>query len=132
MAEDKRPVGRPRTTVADLPEDWLAIIKECGEQGGSYVECRHALGIGDSAWETLQADSPEFRQAVKNAKAASNAWWERLGRKLAMEGGGNSAVWIFNMKNRFGWRDQKPDSEQDEAPPESVSVNVKDGRKPDA
>lgn len=58
----------------------------------------------------MLADSPEFQAAVKKGEEACNIWWERLGRKLAMDGGGNSAVWIFNMKNRFGWRDKQEDA----------------------
>lgn len=77
----------------------------------------------------MQADCPEFRQAVKEAQTACNMWWERLGRKLASEGGGNSAVWIFNMKNRFGWRDVQATAEESAEVPSGVAVDVKDGRK---
>lgn len=31
-----------------------------------------------------------------------------------MDGGGNAAVYIFNMKNRFGWRNEP--EQQDEGP----------------
>ncbi|KGQ19917.1 hypothetical protein LF41_2424 [Lysobacter dokdonensis DS-58] len=57
-----------------------------------------------------------------------------MGRKLAANGGGNSAVWIFNMKNRFNWRDKQDDAGEDgDAPsPVKIEVTVKDGRKPDA
>ena len=35
---EKRPVGRPRTTVDDLPQDWEQIIMDCGQEEGSAVE----------------------------------------------------------------------------------------------
>lgn len=101
------PVGRPRTTVDDLPEDWQAIMRECGQEGGSAVEARCLLGIGTSAWETLLEDSEEFRVTEKERQALCEVWWERTGRKMAQGADGNATVWIFNMKNRFGWRDKQ-------------------------
>lgn len=102
--------GRPRTTIDKLPKDWKGTVKRVGDEGGSAAELRAELGIGRSAWDTLLTDSDEFRAAVKAAEDACAVWWERTGRRLAANGGGNSAIWIFNMKNRFGWRD-KPEGE---------------------
>lgn len=79
---------------------------ECGQDGGSAIEARCLLGIGDSAWETLLTDSEEFRLAEKKRQALCEVWWERQGRRMASGADGNPAVWIFNMKNRFGWRDK--------------------------
>jgi len=101
------PVGRPRTTIKDLPEDWENLICEAGQEGASIIEIQCVLGIGDSAWETLLEDSEEFRLTVKKAKALCQVWWERHGRKMAKgEAEGNATVWIFNMKNRFSWADK--------------------------
>lgn len=101
------PVGRPRTKVKDLPKGWKNIITDCGQEGGSAVEIRCLLGIGESAWNTLLADSEDFRRTVKNAKALCEVWWERRGREMATGSDGNATVWIFNMKNRFGWHDKQ-------------------------
>lgn len=106
MDSEKRPVGRPRTTVDDLPNDWQQIMTDCGQDGGSAAEARCLLGIGMSAWETLLKDSEEFREAEKVRQALCEVWWEKRGREMASGEQGNSAVWIFNMKNRFGWRDR--------------------------
>lgn len=127
-------MARPRTTLDKLPKDWKKLLKECASEGGSATEARVALGIGRSAWDTLQADSKEFQTAVKEAEALCQSWWERLGRTLSKDGGGNSAIWIFNMKNRFGWRDKPEDASDDveQSTPVKIEVTVKDGRKPDA
>lgn len=105
--EGKRPVGRPRTTTDDLPGNWEQVLIDCGQEGGSAVEMRCLLGIGQSAWETLLEDSEHFRLTVNRAHALCAVWWERCGRGMATGADGNATVWIFNMKNRFGWRDQK-------------------------
>lgn len=101
------PVGRPRTTTDDLPDGWQDIITDCGQSGGSAVEMRCLLGIGESAWGTLIEDSDEFQRTVKRAKALCEVWWERRGRDMATGKDGNATVWIFNMKNRFGWHDKQ-------------------------
>lgn len=107
MTDKKRPVGRPRTTVEDLPKDWKEKMMACGQEGGSAVEARCLLGIGTSAWETLLEDSEEFRATEKIRSDLCNVWWERRGREMASGEDGNATVWIFNMKNRFGWRDKQ-------------------------
>lgn len=80
---------------------------ECGQDGGSAVEVRCLLGIGESAWETLLKDSEDFRRTEKTRQALCEVWWERRGREMATGSDGNATVWIFNMKNRFGWRDKQ-------------------------
>lgn len=107
IGDDKRPVGRPRTTLDDLPEGWHQIMLDCGQEGGSAVEARCLLGIGMSAWETLIEDFAEFRETEKTRKALCAVWWERQGRRMATGADGNATVWIFNMKNRFGWHDKQ-------------------------
>lgn len=105
--KEKRKVGRPRTTLDKLPADWKTLMRECAQEGGSEVEARCILGISETAWLTLMADSEEFRGTVKECKALCRTWWERQGRKMAAGvAEGNATVWIFNMKNRFGWRDK--------------------------
>ena len=129
MSEAKRPVGRPRTTVDDLPDDWKDIVIDCGQEGGSEVEMRCLLGIGDSAWYTLMEDSDDFRRTIKQARALCEVWWERQGRKMAAGADGNATVWIFNMKNRFRWRDKPAEDDDTDAPqPTTVNINVTDAR----
>ena len=107
MGDDNNKVGRPRTTVDDLPDDWESIMINCGKRGGSEVEMRVLLGIGESAFYTLCNDSTQFQRTRKLSRDLCNVWWERRGRDMAIGKDGNPTVWIFNMKNRFGWRDKQ-------------------------
>jgi len=101
-------MGRPRTTVADLPAEWESMMREAAQDGASAVEIRCILGIGESAWETLIEDDADFRRTVKESKDLCQVWWERQGRKMSCgESDGNATTWIFNMKNRFGWHDKQ-------------------------
>lgn len=107
MTTEKRPVGRPRTTTDDLPSGWQKIMLDCGAEGGSAVECRVLLGIAQTAWETLLEDSEEFRVTEKERQDLCQIWWDKQGRRMTQDGQGSAAVWVFNMKNRFGWRDKQ-------------------------
>ena len=100
--------GRPKTQLTDLPEGWDALIHEVASNGGSQLECRSALGISNDLWYRLKDEEPEFSEAVKRAEEACQVWWERLGRNMSMGAidKGNATTWIFNMKNRFGWKDK--------------------------
>ena len=80
---------------------------DCGQEGGSAVEVRCLLGIGESGYGTLLEDSAEFRRTVKRAQDLCQVWWERQGRYMATGADGNATVWIFNMKNRFSWHDKQ-------------------------
>ena len=121
------PVGRPRTTVEDLPANWKEIMADCGQEGGSAVEVRCSLGIGESAWGTLLEDSEEFQQAEEQRQMLCQVWWEKQGRRMVVTGDGSASVWIFNMKNRFGMRDQPKDEGSENAgEPLNIQFEVAD------
>lgn len=71
-------------------------------------------------------DHPEFSNAKKLYTIHCQKYWEKKsndhithykdGKQL------NSAVWIFNMRNRFGWRD-KPKDEIDERD-NNINLNI--------
>ena len=109
-AKQKHAGGRPKKTLADLPGGWAEATLELAAEGGSDVEIRaQALGgISDDLWYRFIAEEPEFSRTIKKAHTLSKAWWMKLGRAgAAGKININAASWIFNMKNRFGWRDRK-------------------------
>ena len=76
-------------------------------QGLSYEAFAGVVGTHIDTlyhWEKIH---PEFSEAKKHGVSRSRIWWERAGQSgmLGEVKGFNAAVWIFNMKNRFGWRD---------------------------
>lgn len=106
------PVGRPKVQLTDLPEGWQEKLIELGKEGASDVEMRVELNISQPLWERLIKEEPEFCVTVKRARELCEAWWTKHGRHMsAGVADGNAAVYIFNMKNRFRWRD-KPEEEQ--------------------
>lgn len=99
------PVGRPRTRLEDLPANWEQIMMDVAQEGGSKTSAKCALGIFDSAWDTLLADYEEFRLALKKCDLLCEQWWENRGKEMANGSPGSANVWKFNMQNRFGWRE---------------------------
>lgn len=114
--EQARPVGRPRTTVEDLPEGWQDIMKQAAQQGGSTVSIMVLLGIGHTAFETLLEDSEEFRRTVEACRLLAQHWHETVGRNMMRGANGNAVAWKFAMQNQFGWKDKNQVSGDPEAP----------------
>lgn len=101
--------GRPKDEVIDrLKEGWQTRFVEMGKEGCSDVEIRAEFGISDDLWYRWIAEDEEFSRTYKAAKIACHAKWEQMGRKMAFgQAEGNPTTWIFNMKNRFNWRDKQ-------------------------
>ena len=103
-------VGRPTKF-----EHWMCgKIVEVGAVGGTATEMCCAIGIhADTLYEWIKPTSDvfnkEFTDAFKTARALSQAWWEREGRKATMGGvpGFQGATYAFMMKNIFRneWQD---------------------------
>lgn len=78
---------------------------------------------------------PDFHKAKEIGHTASMLFWEKEGVEglwtLTEREGPvtttrtlNSTVWIFNMKNRFGWRDKQPDEEPEDPPGISATPDL--------
>lgn len=76
--------------------------------GLSYETFGNLIDTSMSVIYNWESKHPSFKDAKKKAFSKSMEFWEQKG----MEGMINSrnfsaAMWIFNMKNRFGWTDKK-------------------------
>ena len=81
------------------------LLIEHMREGNSFISfcARHSIPRR-TAYNWLEKH-PEFKEAKEIGDKEAQSWWEDLGRTLALKG--NSAVYIFNMKNRFGWTDKR-------------------------
>jgi len=106
MEDKKKSPGRPTNYKPEYCEALIAHMKS-----GLSFECfGAAIGVSrDNVYEWAKVH-PEFSESKELAKAASLLFWEREGVKgLWNEKDGpqlNNSVWIFNMKNRHGWKDK--------------------------
>jgi hypothetical protein len=124
-------MARPKESIQDRiskgmikstwEEDCLALSKD----GASDVELREELNISDDLWYRWIDEDEEFSRTIKRCHRLCQIWWERHGRKMASgQADGNATVWIFNMKNRFGWTDR---TQQDNISTDgSISISWED------
>ena len=92
-------------------------------QGAGVKELAHYLGVSrQTIYRWADANDKQyhrpFAEALALGRELSEAWWMRFGR-LAMMGKVEAAPpsgWIFNMKNRFGWRDRVELAGSEDAP----------------
>lgn len=100
--------GRPRTTMADLPDNWQQIMRDEAQVGHGVTAFMVKLGVTRRAFATLLEDHEEFRDTYEICLLLSQYWWETTGKELS-DGSrryGNAQAWTFNMKNRFDWKDR--------------------------
>lgn len=91
--------------------------EERQQLAGDYLEhCREGLSdesfrVDPATLRRYERDFPEDFATIKDARILRRLFWEKLGidGALGKIKGFNAASWIFNMRNRFGWRDQNLD-----------------------
>ena len=75
--------------------------------GESVAEVCLVLGICRTSFYKACDLSPEFKAAYEIGKEYSEAWWTKLGRAgAAGKVNIQPATWVFNMKNKFKWKDR--------------------------
>lgn len=116
----KRGRGRPTKYRREIADN----LPEMFSQGQSVAEVARDLGINRATFYNWIDVYPKFKKAYEEGLFISEAFWIQMGRFGAL---GlrpvQPALWIFNMKNRFKWRD-RPDPEQvgeDEMTPEEFA-----------
>ena len=77
--------------------------------GLSYESFAAEIGVTRKTLYNWEVEYPAWAQAKKEAFEKCLNFWEKLGMTGIMGKIKNfqSAVYIFNMKNRFGWKDRQ-------------------------
>ena len=115
---DKKPkFGRP----TKFKKEYCQLLIDHMEQGFSFESFAGKVFVAkQTLYDWLDASS-DFLDAKAKGTQLSRIFWEGEGLKgLWNEGGQNSrnlnnVVWVFNMKNRFGWRDNPPERPSQES-----------------
>ena len=96
------------------------LIEHMGN-GFSYESFPGSIGVSKQTIKKKKKSNSEFLDAKEVGIEKSRIFWEKLGidhivneSESSKELGSsskslNASVWIFNMKNRFQWRDKQPD-----------------------
>ena len=114
VAAPKRKYGSP---VKYKPEYCDMLIDFMSKGYSVEAFCGHINTTFETMYRWLKhPDYGEFRQAKKIGEGKQREFWEQAGR-LGLMGkikGFNTSVWIFNMKNRYGWNDKRVEEETKE------------------
>jgi hypothetical protein len=109
--------------MAKWKKQYCEELKEHMASGLSFSSFGGKIGVSRVTLDNWKKKYPEFKKAYEDGQLRCLYFWEIMGRSGAAGKIQNFNVtsWIFNMKNRFGWRDKKPDEEQ-----VNVTVNLSD------
>lgn len=102
-----RPVGRPKITTADFPDDWRLRVLSEFKMGASREEIYAMLDISDMTFARLMKEDKEFAGTIKYGERLSKAWWLNAGRTQLRNKEFSYVGWYMNMKNRFQWVDKQ-------------------------
>ena len=99
-----RPVSK---YTGDAPQ---RLVKHM-EEGFSFESFAGVMGCSRACIYKWIDKYPEFKEAREIGSVKSQLMWEKAGIDGLYQGGKdnpfNATVWVFNMKNRFGWRDKQ-------------------------
>lgn len=114
-------MGRPSL----YKPEYCEMLLEHMEQGFSLESFAGKLRVSRETlyeWMRVHAD---FSDTVKIAKGLSQYKWEELGREMMMgrAPGSVPSLYMFNMKNRFGWADQPKESDDDKNKSRQIVLN---------
>lgn len=128
----KKKMGRPKVEFKD---EYCDKLIEHMSEGMSFESFAGVIGVGretlykwvgkeDPKTSEDKARHPEFKDARKIAIEQCLLYWENEGKK-GMWGGKNfnPSVWIFNMRNRFGWRDEPQKGAVDQED-KNITINL--------
>lgn len=114
------------------------MVKDFMAKGYSFEAFAGSIGTHKQVVYEWRERNQDFGDAVKEAFDLCRIKWESMALDHVYMTGQNekfnAVVWLFNMKNRFGWRDQqnleisgKVTLEDLVAAPSSANPNKEDG-----
>lgn len=125
MAE-KRPEGRPSKFKPAYVQE---VVNHMAE-GASLTSFAGEIGVARSTINEWIAAHPEFSEAVNVGKAKCAAWWERVNRGIARDGGGTGSAQAcaLGLKNmaREDWVER---SEVDLNIKDDLAAAIEEGRR---
>lgn len=123
----KKPAKKKPTKVARRPragqptkyrEEYCDMLIEHMAAGLSFETFAAVVKVDRQTIYNWLKDQPKFFDAKKTGVVNSQLFWEKMGIEGTVGNlkGFSSAGWIFNMKNRFGWQNEKEDRTQQVQP----------------
>lgn len=104
ISHEKR-VGRPSKYLPKVHPQALELLMS---DGLSFEASCAQIGIHETTGQDWAKKHDEFSMSKKRGEVLSRLWWEKSGKKGMFWGKDfNATVWVFAMKNRFNWKDNR-------------------------
>lgn len=118
--------GRP----SKYKPEYCEKLVEHMSAGYAFESFSATIGVHRDTLYEWEKVHPEFSEAKKKGTEASFLWWEKLGMAGAVGKvkNFNAAVWIFSMKNKFGYRDKHEHTNPDQQPGKVIIYIPDNGR----
>lgn len=115
--------GRPRR---EFKPEWCDKLIKHMAKGYSFESFAALVDAWSDQLYLWIERYPEFYEAKKRGEAKSRLTWETMGFDGAKGKipGFNSGTWIFNMKNRFHWKDVHEFSGADGKPISAITFTI--------
>lgn len=113
MAKQKSVKKKPPHRPPQYEDRFCEMLVDHMSRGYSIEAFAGEIGFSRSTIYNWLDKYPKFKKAKEQGETKSQLHWEKLGM-AGLTGklkNFNATIWIFSMKNRFGWRD-KQDIEQ--------------------
>jgi hypothetical protein len=114
MAKKTKP--KAKATKTGRPSlykpEYCELLEGHMKSGLSFEAFAGVVGVSRDTLYEWKKVHKEFSDTIKRSVECSLLFWEKMGI-AGMTGqikGFSAAIYCFNMKNRFGWRDVAPES----------------------
>lgn len=98
----------------------IELVKLKYAAGGSDIEVAVLLGLTRKGFYQLIEDEPDFAKLVDKGRALAEAWWYEQGRLALNKEKFQTALYNFQMKNRYGWADKIDTGEKSSDQPQNL------------
>lgn len=85
---------------------WATSLVDYYRHGYSDAEVASAMNITMRQFNQMLTDNPTFAKLVEFGRTLSLAWWESQARLNINNKAFNTPLWVFTMKNKYGWADK--------------------------
>lgn len=94
------------TNAQTKTKDWARELVNLYSEGYSDAEVASEMKITIKEYHRQIDDNPVFAKLVEFGRTLALAWWEGQARKNLSNKQFNTPLWVFNMKNKYGWADR--------------------------
>lgn len=94
------------TNAQPKTKDWARELINFYSEGYSDAEVASEMKITVKEYYRQIEENPVFAKLVEFGRTLSLAWWEGQARKNLNNKQFNTPLWVFNMKNKYGWVDK--------------------------